>query len=76
MKARGWGRIIQIGTGLANTPQPVLADYAAARAALVNLTVSLAKAVAGTNIKVNTMRQNERSDKWIKKDITEIDLTK
>jgi len=55
MKSRGWGRIIQIGTGLANTPQAVLADYAAAKAALVNMTVSLAKALAGTNITVNTI---------------------
>jgi NAD(P)-dependent dehydrogenase (short-subunit alcohol dehydrogenase family) len=55
MKSRGWGRIIQIGTGLANTPQAVLADYAAAKTALVNMTVSLAKALAGTNITINTI---------------------
>lgn len=41
----GTGRIIQIATTMASTPQPVMADYAAAKAALVNATVSLAKAL-------------------------------
>src|SRR5215469_5601123 len=36
MKNRGWGRIIQIATGMASTPKPVMPDYAAAKAAMVN----------------------------------------
>jgi NAD(P)-dependent dehydrogenase (short-subunit alcohol dehydrogenase family) len=55
MQQRGWGRIIQIATGLASTPNPVMADYAAAKAALVNATVSLAKALAGTGITSNVI---------------------
>jgi NAD(P)-dependent dehydrogenase (short-subunit alcohol dehydrogenase family) len=55
MREIGWGRIINIGTGMATTPQPVMADYAAAKAALVNASVSLAKALAGTGIIVNTI---------------------
>jgi len=55
MREIGWGRIINIGTGMATTPQPVMADYAAAKAALVNASVSLAKALAGTGITVNTI---------------------
>jgi len=55
MREIAWGRIINIGTGMATTPQPVMADYAAAKAALVNASVSLAKALAGTGITVNTI---------------------
>jgi 3-oxoacyl-[acyl-carrier protein] reductase len=55
MRKAGWGRIINIATGLATAPQPVMPDYAAAKAALVNATVSLAKALAGSGITVNTV---------------------
>jgi NAD(P)-dependent dehydrogenase (short-subunit alcohol dehydrogenase family) len=55
MRAAGWGRIINIATGMATTPQRVMADYAAAKAALVNSTVSLAKELAGTGVTVNTI---------------------
>ena len=55
MREIAWGRIINIGTGMATTPQLVMADYAAAKAALVNASVSLAKALAGTGITVNTI---------------------
>jgi 3-oxoacyl-[acyl-carrier protein] reductase len=55
MKTRGWGRIIQIATEMATSPRPVMADYAAAKAALVNMTVSLAKALSGTGITSNTV---------------------
>ena len=55
MRERGFGRIINIATGLATAPQPEMPDYAAAKAALINATVSLAKAVAGTGITVNAI---------------------
>ena len=55
MRKRGFGRIINIATGMATAPQPDMADYAAAKAALINATVSLAKAVAGTGISVNAI---------------------
>ena len=55
MKERGWGRIIQIASGEATTPFALMPDYSATKAALVNLTVSLAKALAGTGLTVNTV---------------------
>jgi NAD(P)-dependent dehydrogenase (short-subunit alcohol dehydrogenase family) len=55
MRTAGWGRIIQIGTGEAINPFPFMPDYAATKAALLNLTVSLAKHLDRTNITVNTV---------------------
>jgi NAD(P)-dependent dehydrogenase (short-subunit alcohol dehydrogenase family) len=55
LRQAGWGRIINVATGMATTPQVVMADYAAAKAAMVNSTVSLAKALAGTGVTVNTV---------------------
>jgi NAD(P)-dependent dehydrogenase (short-subunit alcohol dehydrogenase family) len=55
MKARGWGRLIQMASGEATQPFAFMPDYAATKAALVNLTVSLAKEVARTGITVNTV---------------------
>src|SRR6266851_723352 len=42
MREQGWGRIIQIGSTASSNPPPSMALYGAAKAALVNLTVSLA----------------------------------
>src|SRR5690348_6454118 len=55
MKARGWGRIIQLSSGIATAPSSVMPDYAATKAATVNLTVSLARELAATGITVNTV---------------------
>jgi 3-oxoacyl-[acyl-carrier protein] reductase len=55
MREAGWGRIVNVATGMASTPQVVMADYAAAKAALLNATVSLAKALAGTGVTANTI---------------------
>ena len=55
MKARGWGRIIQNASASAMSPSDTVSDYAAAKAAVVNLTVGLAKALALTGITVNTV---------------------
>ncbi|MGI9005107.1 MAG: SDR family NAD(P)-dependent oxidoreductase [Streptosporangiaceae bacterium] len=55
MRDRGWGRIIQLGTGEATNPFPRMPDYAASKAAIVNLTASLAKHLARTGITVNTV---------------------
>jgi 3-oxoacyl-[acyl-carrier protein] reductase len=55
MRAKGWGRIIQIGTGEAINPFPTMPDYAATKAALLNLTVSLSKHLARSGITVNTV---------------------
>ena len=55
MKALSWGRIIQISSGVATSPNAVMPDYSATKAATVNLTVSLARELAGTGITVNTV---------------------
>jgi 3-oxoacyl-[acyl-carrier protein] reductase len=53
MKARGWGRIIQIGTIGSTRPGAVMPHYYASKGALANMTVSLAQELAGTGITVN-----------------------
>jgi Dehydrogenases with different specificities (related to short-chain alcohol dehydrogenases) len=55
MRSSGWGRIVQIGTGEAVNPFPTMPDYAASKAALLNLTASLAKHLDRTGITANTV---------------------
>ncbi len=55
MKALGWGRIIQIASIAGINPTPSLPDYGASKAANINMTISLAKDLAGTGITVNTV---------------------
>ncbi len=55
MREAGWGRIINISSGGAWQPFANMADYTATKAAILNLTVSLAKEFAGKGITVNTI---------------------
>jgi 3-oxoacyl-[acyl-carrier protein] reductase len=55
MRDAGFGRIIQIASGLATQPFPFIPEYSATKAALSNLTVSLARELSGTGITVNTV---------------------
>ena len=55
MRTQGWGRIINIGTSWAMQPTTAMPTYAAAKAAMVNSTVSLAQELAGTGVTVNTV---------------------
>jgi 3-oxoacyl-[acyl-carrier protein] reductase len=55
MKKAGWGRIVQLASGDATQPFAFMPDYAASKAAVVNLTVSLSKELAATGITVNTV---------------------
>jgi NAD(P)-dependent dehydrogenase (short-subunit alcohol dehydrogenase family) len=55
MIERGWGRIIQNGSASATSPSWMLNDYAASKAAILNLTAGLAKALAGTGVTVTTV---------------------
>jgi 3-oxoacyl-[acyl-carrier protein] reductase len=55
MRARGWGRVIQNASAVATTPRNWENDYAVAKAAVVNLSVGLSKALAGSGVTVNTI---------------------
>jgi 3-oxoacyl-[acyl-carrier protein] reductase len=55
LRADGWGRIINIATGWAMQPATVMPHYAAAKAGLVNSTVSLAREFTDTGVTVNTV---------------------
>lgn len=55
MKRRGWGRVIQIGSTLGTLPIVDMPSNAAAKAAVINVTVSLAKYLANTGVTVNTV---------------------
>jgi len=55
MRERKFGRIINIASAAATQTEPDLADYQAAKAAMVNLSSSLAKTLAHTGITVNTV---------------------
>lgn len=53
MRERRWGRVIQISSRNAISPHAQLGAYGAAKAAVNNLTLSLAKALAGTGVTSN-----------------------
>jgi NAD(P)-dependent dehydrogenase (short-subunit alcohol dehydrogenase family) len=55
LKAKGWGRVINIAAGWSISPGTVMPYYSAAKSALINTTVSLAQEFAGTGITVNTL---------------------
>lgn len=53
MRRRGWGRVIQIGGGLAVQPVATHPHYSATLAARHNLTVSLARELSGSGVTAN-----------------------
>lgn len=55
MRERGWGRLIQIGSASATQPIAMMPDYAAAKAAMTNMSVSLARSLAGSGVTANTV---------------------
>jgi 3-oxoacyl-[acyl-carrier protein] reductase len=55
MKQLGWGRIIQLSSVVAIQPLAAQPDYSAAKAAVINMSVSLAKELANSGITVNTV---------------------
>lgn len=55
MAERGWGRIVNIATGAAKFPAQVRILSGAPRAALVNYSVAVAKAVARRNVMINNI---------------------
>ena len=55
IQQQSWGRIIQLATVGTQKPNRIMPQYYAAKAALANLTVSLARELAGSRITVNTI---------------------
>ena len=55
MKAQGWGRIINFSSAAATTALAEIPDYAAAKAAMIYLTVSVSRALSNTGITANTI---------------------
>jgi NAD(P)-dependent dehydrogenase (short-subunit alcohol dehydrogenase family) len=55
MRAQKWGRIVQIGSTAGANPPTGMAAYGAAKGALVNMSVSLAKDLAGTGVTANVV---------------------
>jgi 3-oxoacyl-[acyl-carrier protein] reductase len=55
MRSAGWGRIVNISSGGAWQPFATMADYTSTKAAILNLTVSLAREFAGTGVTANAV---------------------
>lgn len=55
MVKRGWGRVIQIASAIAIHQPPHFPDYQAAKAAEINLSRSLSRALAGTGVTANSI---------------------
>ena len=55
MRELGWGRIIQIASVVGTQPLASLPDYSVTKAAVINMTVSLAKELAQSGVTVNTV---------------------
>ena len=53
MRSAGWGRIVNIASTYAREPDPAFAAYGAAKAALVNLTKSFARAYSADGVLTN-----------------------
>ena len=55
MKARGWGRLIVVGSVQEQRPHPLMAVYAASKSAQENLVRGVARQVASEGITVNNI---------------------
>jgi 3-oxoacyl-[acyl-carrier protein] reductase len=55
MRERGWGRVINIASAGGTAPPESVPDYCAAKAGILNMTVSLSKVLARSGVTVNTV---------------------
>jgi NAD(P)-dependent dehydrogenase (short-subunit alcohol dehydrogenase family) len=64
MLQRGGGAIVNVSSGNARQPGPMNADYAAAKAALSNLTKTLSEEFAPQGVRVNTVSPGPVRTPW------------
>ncbi|MGE0384740.1 MAG: SDR family NAD(P)-dependent oxidoreductase [Gammaproteobacteria bacterium] len=55
MAERGWGRIVNLASASAVQPEPHLAEYNGAKAAIIAITATMARNLAHTGVTVNTV---------------------
>lgn len=55
MQEQGWGRIINISSGAATKPSPGMGVYSSTKAAINNLTVTLAQGMSNDNVTINVV---------------------
>ena len=55
MRERGWGRVIQIASAAGTIPTSAQPDYGPAKAAMINMSLGLSKALSGSGVTVNTV---------------------
>ena len=55
MQEQGWGRIINISSGASVKPSPGMGAYSTTKAAVNNLTVTMAQAMGNDNVTINTV---------------------
>ena len=55
MLERGWGRIVNVASGQAIRPRPLIAPYAASKAAVIGFSKALALEVARSGVTVNVV---------------------
>jgi NAD(P)-dependent dehydrogenase (short-subunit alcohol dehydrogenase family) len=71
MKARGWGRVVTIGSINQTTPEADLSVYAALKSAQNNLAINLAKEYAPFGVTINNLSPGlvaTERNKWRRKD--------
>lgn len=70
MRDSGWGRFIHISSYSAQSTSGGVAEYAASKSALVNLSLGLAKRLSNTGVTVNTVSpgviRTSASDEWLR----------
>ncbi|NNL67706.1 MAG: SDR family oxidoreductase [Myxococcales bacterium] len=71
MRARGFGRIVLLGTIGTTRPAARMPHYYAAKASLPALTLSLAKEVAGSGVTVNLVSPGILATEEVRKSLTE-----
>jgi NAD(P)-dependent dehydrogenase (short-subunit alcohol dehydrogenase family) len=73
MRQRGWGRVIQIGGGLAQQPAETYPHYGASLAARHNVAISLARELKGSGVTSNVVAPGAIRVPMLEEILTEVD---